>query len=288
MPYSEKLQNNWTADSRRLFVTTSPFGRQTFFYPQEVGKFCVLPGYSVEREGYESFFLLATISGKGSLEYEGKKYALQPGTVAWIDCNVRHRYCLPAGESSWEFYWLHFYGGTAKGYYRQFRSGSAPVLQTEAASAVQEGIRELISLEECPRPQKEALSSLCIARMLTGLLCSFAAGTAELRDPPPFLRDMADEIERRYGEYLSLTYFAGKHHVNPSYLSREFRRFFGISFKQYLLAKRLSGAKEYLKYSRMSVGEIAERTGFETPSYFVRIFKRAEGISPLAFRRKSQ
>ena len=71
-------------------------------------------------------------------------------------------------------------------------------------------------------------------------------------------------------------------------IPQEARRFFGISFKQYLLAKRLSGAKEYLKYSRMSVGEIAERTGFETPSYFVRIFKRAEGISPLAFRRKSQ
>lgn len=287
MPYSEKLQNNWTADSQRLFATTSPFGRQTYFYPQEVGKFRVLPGYSVEREGYESYFLLATVSGKGVLEYEGKRYALQPGSVAWIDCDARHRYFLPAGEEGWEFYWLHFNGATAKGYYRQFRSGSAPVLQTDDAASVQEEIRGLISLEECPRPQKEALSSLCIARILTALLCG-SAGDAAPPDLPPFLFDMADEIERRYGEYLSLTYFAEKHHVNPSYLSREFRRRFGVSFKQYLLAKRLSAAKGYLKYSAMSVREIAERTGFETTSYFVRIFRRAEGISPLAFRKKGQ
>lgn len=45
----------------------------------------------------------------------------------------------------------------------------------------------------------------------------------EQRDSP-ILRETADEMDKRFTEYLSLTYFAEKHHVNASYLSREFRR----------------------------------------------------------------
>lgn len=289
MAYTEKLQNFWSSDSKRLFVTTSPFGRQTYFYPQELGWFKTKYPYFVEREGFDSHFILVTVSGEGALEYEGKKYRLDASSVAWIDCFQRHRYYTPEGKAPWVFFWLHFTGLSVKGYYQQFRSGNgSPLLRVKNPLPFQNKIRDLITLEETASPKKEALSSMVIVELLTAILCLSFKAAATSNGIPRFLRETADEMDKRFTEYLSLTYFAEKHHVNASYLSREFRRHFGVTLKQYLTRKRISKAKEYLKYSDLTVSEIAERTGFENSSYFIRTFKKSEAVSPLAFRRSGQ
>ena len=41
--YMEKLDLTWSDDSIRFINTATPRARQTFFYVQEVGDFCVLP-----------------------------------------------------------------------------------------------------------------------------------------------------------------------------------------------------------------------------------------------------
>ncbi|MBP3605287.1 MAG: helix-turn-helix domain-containing protein, partial [Clostridia bacterium] len=45
--------------------------------------------------------------------------------------------------------------------------------------------------------------------------------------------------------------------------------------------------KELLLELSLSVAEVAARCGFEDESYFCRFFKKHEGISPGAFRRRS-
>ena len=55
-----------------------------------------------------------------------------------------------------------------------------------------------------------------------------------------------------------------------------------------LNARRLLEAKRNLIYTNMSIGLIAEASGFPDPAYFSRFFTQRTGMSPLAYRNKQQ
>lgn len=63
-----------------------------------------------------------------------------------------------------------------------------------------------------------------------------------------------------------------------------FKRETGITPHQYWLSCKVSMAKSLLSGSRKPVKEIAADLGFKDEFYFSRLFKRKEGLSPMAFR----
>lgn len=63
---------------------------------------------------------------------------------------------------------------------------------------------------------------------------------------------------------------------------------YGCSPKAELLQKRLDMAEQLLVYSQLSVGEIAERCGFQSIYYFSKCFKKNRGFSPRTFAKMQQ
>ncbi|MNP83828.1 HTH-type transcriptional regulator YesS [compost metagenome] len=57
----------------------------------------------------------------------------------------------------------------------------------------------------------------------------------------------------------------------------------GINFTEYLTELRMDKAKALLKESDIMINEIALLVGYQ-PSYFIRLFKKLEGITPGRFR----
>jgi AraC-like DNA-binding protein len=77
--------------------------------------------------------------------------------------------------------------------------------------------------------------------------------------------------------------------LNPSYLSREFSKYFeDMNFGEYIRKKRIDKAMELIKNSNHSLTEIAYLTGFSDQSHFTRIFKQHTGKSPSSFRKNLQ
>lgn len=77
--------------------------------------------------------------------------------------------------------------------------------------------------------------------------------------------------------------------VHPSYLSREFSKYFDdLSFGDYIRKLRIEKATTLLTGSQYSLAEIAYLTGFSDQSHFNRIFKKHIGITPSQYRRKNQ
>lgn len=58
----------------------------------------------------------------------------------------------------------------------------------------------------------------------------------------------------------------------------------GQSSKAYIQSRRMEEARHLLRYTSLPVGTIADHLGFDTPSYFVRIFTKETGQTPLQFR----
>ena len=77
-----------------------------------------------------------------------------------------------------------------------------------------------------------------------------------------------------------------KFFCSRSYLSHNFNRKIGKSFREYLVEIRLSDAKSLLKYSRLSITEIALAVGFCDATYFANVFKEKIGVSPSLYRKQ--
>ncbi|HTF17607.1 MAG TPA: chromate resistance protein ChrB domain-containing protein [Chryseolinea sp.] len=87
---------------------------------------------------------------------------------------------------------------------------------------------------------------------------------------------------------LSLKELSQSLNVHPSYLSREFSKYFDdLSFGDYIRKLRIERAIHLLNESQHSMAEIAYLTGFSDQSHFNRIFKKHTGKNPLEFRKKA-
>ncbi|NIZ19460.1 AraC family transcriptional regulator [Entomospira culicis] len=76
--------------------------------------------------------------------------------------------------------------------------------------------------------------------------------------------------------------------LSPSYFSRLFKTEMGLSFTEYLNRIRINESKRKLKFTNLTLFEIANICGFSDQSYFTKIFKRAEGISPGRYRQSQK
>jgi len=64
-----------------------------------------------------------------------------------------------------------------------------------------------------------------------------------------------------------------------------FKEILGLSPGDYLQKRRLEAARALLKtHPELSVAEISRRVGFSHGNYFARIFRRAYGATPAAWR----
>lgn len=91
-------------------------------------------------------------------------------------------------------------------------------------------------------------------------------------------------VEENFERNLSLTFLAGKVYLNPSYLSRLFKRQTGMTLIHFINMTRMNKARELLLTTNMKVSDIASGTGYESPSYFNQAFKKFTGVSPLEYR----
>lgn len=73
--------------------------------------------------------------------------------------------------------------------------------------------------------------------------------------------------------------------LSTSYLSRIFKSYFGMPFRDYIFQERVSKSKILLLSSEMKIYEICEAVGFEDPNYFSTTFKKATGYSPNGYRK---
>ena len=92
-------------------------------------------------------------------------------------------------------------------------------------------------------------------------------------------------IDEHLGEKISRSEIADYVFLNENYLSRLFHKEVGCSISKYILEKRLALSKKLLIQTKLSVSEIGEKVGYDTTTYFVRIFKQETGKTPNEFRK---
>jgi AraC-like DNA-binding protein len=93
-------------------------------------------------------------------------------------------------------------------------------------------------------------------------------------------------IEDRYADQLTLGEMARRFGLNPSYLSRAFRKETGFTIVEYVNKVRIRRSCLLLKHSDAGILDIALAVGYNSLSHFNQYFRRVMGMSPREFRRR--
>lgn len=113
------------------------------------------------------------------------------------------------------------------------------------------------------------------------------------KDKKEELKKYSDSIEKclkiigeKYDKNITLDEITKEVAVSKNYFCYLFKKEMGMSLWSYLTQVRLDKAKELLKNTDMKTYEIAFKVGYDNPSYFSKIFKKIENMTPNEYREK--
>jgi AraC-like DNA-binding protein/CheY-like chemotaxis protein len=99
------------------------------------------------------------------------------------------------------------------------------------------------------------------------------------------LRQIDDYINKNYAAHINTQTLSHQFGFVPSYISKLFRQYKGMSPSEYLTNVRIEKAKELIRsISDVNVADIAAAVGFSDPSYFSRLFHKMCGLLPTEYR----
>lgn len=102
---------------------------------------------------------------------------------------------------------------------------------------------------------------------------------------PPRVRDILEWIRTHYDKEITVASLAKQYNYHPTYLTSLIKKYTGFSISSYITNIRISVAKNLLcSRDATSIQDIAYLCGFSDDKYFMRIFKRMEGITPSQYR----
>ncbi|MEX2414981.1 MAG: AraC family transcriptional regulator [Paenibacillaceae bacterium] len=285
MSYKENSSYDWTTDSIRHIHTPSATAKSSYFYVQEAGYFNTQPLYYTEREHLNSYLLVYTLSGKGYLRYKNKTYTLLPDQAFFIDC-MEHQYYSTDKQDLWEILWIHMNGGTTRGYYEQYAKLGNPIATLPQGSSVPATIREIIDIGRNRDIRSELLCSKLLVHLLTDILMASNDLPESGYVVPAYVKAAMTDMEKRFDQKITLDELAEKYSVNKFHLAKEFKKYTGSTPNEYIINVRITFAKEWLKYSDMTIAEIALKAGIDNVSHFINLFKKRTDMTPLAFRKE--
>lgn len=92
-------------------------------------------------------------------------------------------------------------------------------------------------------------------------------------------------METNFLSSPSLTETAAYVNFSPAHFSRLFKKIIGVTYSEYLNYIKIETGRNLLLTTNLSIGEIAQLSGFDNGNYFCNVMKRLLGDNPSNIRR---
>ena len=149
-------------------------------------------------------------------------------------------------------------------------------------SMSEESLRAVYTSLKPEMPPKDFVDTL-MHPLLSMLELAYMNSKEEIMES--FMDSIVRYIRRYHKENIGIDDLCAHFSCSRSKISHAFKARFGKSFREYLTELRLSDAEGLLRYSELSVTEIAYSVGFCDSNYFSGVFKRHYGMAPTEYRK---
>ncbi|MHB8130663.1 MAG: AraC family transcriptional regulator [Mobilitalea sp.] len=100
------------------------------------------------------------------------------------------------------------------------------------------------------------------------------------------INEIAEYISHNYQRSISLADISQDFYISKCYLSRIFKEITGFTVNEYINIVRIKKAQQLLENTKYSITQIAELIGYDSITYFEKVFKKYIELSPLKYRTK--
>ena len=199
--------------------------------------------------------------------------------VIWLAPGVMHGYGPDA--AGWSEHWVLFEGEA----YAAFEAGglaaprravqplSRPI---DAAPVIFGDLRDALA---AVGPRSELAASVAVQRLLLAILDATDPAGAPVPEA-----SAVDVVVRDAVLPLSVAERAAAVGLTPRELAAAVRGATGLPVNEYVIEVRIARARELLAGTRLDVGQVANRVGYDDAAYFSRLFRRRTGVAPSVFR----
>lgn len=142
-------------------------------------------------------------------------------------------------------------------------------------------------LEKCRPSWKEVVISH-VETFLTLLYRALDEESPVTRVQEPVIQEVINYLDKSFHENVSLGDVSNQFGLSPYTLSRKFKRYVGLGFREYLIHRRIVEAQKLLEETDMKILTIGLNVGFESISSFYHDFQAMTGLSPAAYRRSAK
>ena len=166
------------------------------------------------------------------------------------------------------------------------RNGALPVSATVAARldacfTVLEGLHREQDQYQVTRSMTDVVLGL-----FAGIFAAAEESTDEVHSRTRIItRQFKLLLKRNFREMKRPSAYAEALNISPSYLNEAVKLTTGLPVSHWIQEEVIMEAKRLLCYTDSTIKQIADDLGFEDHTYFSRVFNRAEGMPPLAFRK---
>lgn len=240
---------------------------------------------------------------KGTLQCAvgNRRFPLRKGEALFINTGIPHAFFeesgIPYEESDIVFHPRLIYGDVGSIFYEKYilplmRCPSMAGFafrkdldwQREAALSIKEAVTVCRTKPELYEfTVREALTNVftLLLRHNSGELQQTEARSSFLMER---VKRMLDHFHSHYQESISVEQLAKQANICKRECQRDFKKVLGLTPTQYFEQYRLAMSLRLLTESSCSIIEIADQCGFQSPSYFTKLFREKYGVTPTAFR----
>lgn len=264
-------------------VITSESCKNCLPYIQALDHLHVNYPYHYSLSDLNSYCLIQTESGEGTLTINEETYILSSGTIAFVDCQIKHD--IKISHSPWNYNVIFANGVSVDFLYLFITRDNICVHNYPIYSKIPKIIDELFSTEKCG-----TIEEITRSKFLLDLLTEISSEKSDLatseKSIPDYMAKMRYYLDTFYSESFTLDYFEQELHISKYRLCREFSFHFKSSPIQYLNKVRILSAKKLLLTTDKRINEIGQMIGIENTNHFIQLFKKETGVTPLYFRKQ--
>lgn len=100
-----------------------------------------------------------------------------------------------------------------------------------------------------------------------------------------YITDVIGYIKQNFNKTITIQLLADRFFVSRSKLVYDFKNYCRVSILEYITITRIEAGKKYL-LDGWSVARVSDACGFSTVSYFIKVFSKITGLTPLKFQMK--
>lgn len=235
-------------------------------------------------EGFYLHQLHIFTEGEGELGIGGNTYRISKPMIVFLPANIPHEY-HKTGDV-WNSCWISFDGKYMDSFLEKMQLNEPCLFSIQEHDRILRSIKEIYSVLNSDMLYGNYFAS----SLLYDILIRFNKLSKSFFDMESHSSVIVEGImkymDEHYSEKISLDDLCLESGLSRGYLCRLFMKHTGLRPMEYLNKKRIQKSKEYLNCRYISIDKIANDVGFETHSYFTRLFRQSEGMTPSEYREK--